>query len=157
MIEDIASKIYNARSELVRLETERQALAARKAALNSHIAKMKQSEFQTDPLLGNQCNNAYKRQKLIDIMVGVDKELLKNKELRQQWRRLAGTLEQALLENVRQFGSVQHGTRSDAAIVISIRNMRDRYLEFSADPTRINSMRLMASQFADELTDILVN
>lgn len=39
----------------------------------------------------------------------------------------------------------------DSALV----SLRDKYLNFAEDHTRINSMRMMAAQFANELTSIM--
>ena len=33
--------------------------------------------------------------------------------------------------------------------------LRDHYLDFAKDPTRVNSMRIMAAQFADKLTELV--
>lgn len=36
-----------------------------------------------------------------------------------------------------------------------IKELRDKWMMFSEDQTRVNSMRIMASQFSRELTEIL--
>jgi hypothetical protein len=40
-------------------------------------------------------------------------------------------------------------------IMKDIERLQSRYSEFASDPTRVSSMRLMASQFSEELGSIL--
>ena len=47
--------------------------------------------------------------------------------------------------------SLGSGLQADPSLVDSIKRIRDRYLAFSQDATRVSSMRIMASQFAEEL------
>jgi hypothetical protein len=155
MSEDVASKIYKARREIDRLEDEKKSFVKRKAALNNHIAKMKEKEMLGEAQLDYQRKVAGKRKTLKEIMDEVDKRLSEIKKEQKQWRALSMSLESAVLENIRKFGSIYHDGISESAIADRLKNLRDKYMEFSADFTRVNSMRLMAAQFSDEITDIL--
>lgn len=50
-------------------------------------------------------------------------------------------------------GAGPHGWATE--VRAALRDMRDRYQAFASDQTRVSSMRIMASEFAEELTRLL--
>jgi hypothetical protein len=55
---------------------------------------------------------------------------------------------------MRENGNVW-GIPTDSPIRKEIVYLCDKYLNFAEDQTRVNSMRIMAAQFANELTEII--
>ena len=89
------------------------------------------------------------QKKTKEKILSIEKELMPiNRELRQWY-----AMEDEIRANVSM--NMPMPVINDTDITGKLRSLRDKYLAFSEDHTRINSMRLMASGFASELTDIL--
>lgn len=58
-----------------------------------------------------------------------------------------------LKENINN--ELENINNNDPGIINKIKNLKNKYIEFSGDNTRVASMRLMASQFIEELERII--
>ena len=59
-----------------------------------------------------------------------------------------------LQERQRELGGVVDSDAADT-VATQLVEMRNRWIAFAEDHTRVNSMRMMAAQFARELTDVI--
>lgn len=59
-----------------------------------------------------------------------------------------------LIRNLNREG-LENGNQNAKSILDEIHKLKNKYIEFSSDSSRISSMRLMASQFIDDLENII--
>jgi hypothetical protein len=114
------------------------------SAINGRIrsgGRLPQQEY-----AGHCRRQTWLKQQILDI----EKLLGPLKAEKVRWRLLR---EEINVESGMPFKS--HNREQNPAVREEIVKLRSRYLSFAEDHTRVNSMRLMAGEFASELTRIL--
>jgi len=78
----------------------------------------------------------------------IEKEIIPIKKEIRKWEAIKEEMEPV-------FADRTPASITNPDILRSLTDLRDRYIEFSGDNTRVNSMRLMAGDFASEITSII--
>jgi hypothetical protein len=155
MTAQLANDIKEARSRISDLERQRVKLASRKNSLLGQLSKIKRCLNQNNNMMQNEFNDYYhKKLSIGNEIVECDKIIRATKQEQQRWRMIADSLEKQAISEIRENGNI-FAVASDSPVRKEIVYLCDKYMNFAEDHTRVNSMRLMAAQFANELTEIL--
>lgn len=126
------------------IEAELAKMTAKVKASNSYMTRLSPAEYRHVQLT---------RAKLVNKLTYIDKQLtpikseLRQLHLEEDMIRAACADEMKFDDRPEKLVVVDHTTR--------IKLIRDKWQNFASDPTRIASMRLMASHIVDDLTSIL--
>ena len=151
-MENFAEDIVTAAAEVEKLKSRADEVRKRKAKIENELQginyrfKAKKTRFDTDEYRG-----LIKRQMQLKVMLNdVITEIDPIKAEIRKWAMLETEARARMYKDQPQITvSVDQGIKDK---VIAIRN---KYLEFSEDGTRISSMRLMASEIANDLTKLI--
>lgn len=147
-----AVEIYHARKKIKHAEESREMLKQRLRLLQQRCTEIRQ--LITD---GCESNN------LARGLVSVQEEIRQTQsslnllkiEIKTQ-SAVAHNFEQSLLEDVRKNGNLMQQIDMPTVFVKKdLHKLEEKYQGFASDHTRVNSMRLMASRFAEEIRDVI--
>lgn len=152
---DIATEIKEARSRIADFERQRVKIAARSNSLRTQLGKIKRRLHQAPEQTHVEFEEYYRKKlSIIEELSQCEKTATAIKAEQQRWRMIADSVERHALDEMRQKGNI-FGVATDSPVRQEIEYLCNKYLNFAEDQTRVNSMRIMAAQFANELTDIL--
>ena len=140
-----------AEKELDKLQQIRAPLAERKASLESTMTGLN-GRVRGRLLLRDEYLSIVKKQDEVKALIKkTDKELVKvNQDIRQWYR---------IYDQLRIQGRTEVITTSprasDVDVIAKIKEIRDKYLAFSEDQTRISSMRIVAANVTSDLTSLI--
>lgn len=122
------------------LEKEKSELVNKKSQITSNLLKLKNTiRTRMQRLPQNEYNSICKKQEILG----------------QKQREIEKKLS-AIKVKLRQKDVLIHSNDNEPFdINLRIIELKNKYMDFSSDNTRVNSMRLLASQFAQELDEIL--
>jgi len=137
--------------EIVRLKERQAEIGKRQAALQNELTTMN-GRVRGRTLPAAEYKHICARQKKVKQEISALQE--QAGVLKSEIRRWAA-LEEEFRHEARRQGPRDNMPSMDPSVLSELRIMRDHYLNFSEDGTRISSMRLMASEFASKLTKLL--
>lgn len=125
------------------MEAELAQLAARVRSSNSHRARLTPEEYRQ--ICGRQSTLKRKIAELEVEMSPISAEI----------RALCAHEDVIRASHGLQIGGTREYSSGDADVVQRVIAIRDEWQQFAGDQTRVNSMRIMAAQFAEDLTAAL--
>ena len=153
----LANDLYSVKTAIADLKEKCGALSIRKRTLESELATLNGRIRDTKYRLPRaEYETVIRRQKKIkEQFVAIEKE---REPLNQDLKRWYAMEDELRVKA--NLGLTVDGVRHDTLVLESpmknkIIQLRNTHLQFAEDSTRISSMRLMAAQFANELTEIL--
>ena len=122
------------------LEKERNELVNRKGEIVSQLMKLKKQVRGRGQILPqNEYNSICSKQE----------------RLRQEQRIIENKLSNLNLKMKQKNIFIFKNNENTSKIELLLINLKNKYMDFSSDNTRVNSMRLIASQFAQEIDEII--
>lgn len=153
----LANDLYSVKTAIADLKEKCGVLAIRKRTLEIELTTLNNRIRGTKYRLPKvEYENVVRRQKKIkEQFLEIEKE---REPLNQELKRWYAMEDELRVKA--NIGLTVDGIRQDTVVMESpIKNkiiqLRNTHLQFAEDNTRISSMRLMAAQFANELTEIL--
>lgn len=132
---DIQRSIIDMQAKRSALGTKKQHIQAELNKLKGMLPHFKQGDLTFDDIVK-------RRKELTAEVIEIDKDISDLKHFIKK--------RQALKEEVKTLEAPEM-----KAVQADLTALRDRYLKFAADKTRISSMRQMSAEFAEELTLVL--
>lgn len=153
MTRKLAEELYSAQIEVAQALRKRDHISTARAALQAKLAKVANEIRQKGRLPPSEYRALCVRQEhLCSKLADLQAQLEPIKDEIRKWSAIENGIRAELLVSGNQ---IALPSASSDAIVRRLSALRSYYLEFAEDQTRVNSMRLMAATFANELTDIL--
>jgi hypothetical protein len=137
------SKLLRIRTEITQIEESKQPYVSRKQEIELELSKLN-SKVRTGDFskieYNTICNN---QDTLKDEKRLVDEKLIEFRDL--------------IRKKNRELDTIMHEMKRvpDEQIKETLLGLRDKYMSFASDTTRVSSMRSMASKFAEELQVVL--
>lgn len=150
---NISTELYQARNEIDKLQEQRTPLTKELQELNLKLAKLNNHVRASGRLPDLEYKGICKQQiKIKERIIQIQNSLAKITKEKREW----DSYETELRAKIAIASSlVKTHEISTNDLFEKIKQLRNEYLDFAEDQSRINSMRIMASQFANELTKIL--
>lgn len=147
--------IYEAANEIARSKEKSDQLSLQKRSIEQEIAQLTHRVRSAGGRLPDEeYRGILKKQKRCrEMMYEIEKQLVQLKAERRHWTNIETQMR--LNANLSREPSPIVFNEDADRLRKAVTGIRDIYLSFSEDPTRVNSMRLMAAQFAKELTEVL--
>lgn len=138
-LKDLEKRVFEINSARLPLIDEKRKLENEMTSLNGSIrgARTRIPDSQYQSIVSRQKGNQKKRFEIDNIL---------------------NRLKREKIELCQKIQLIEHNLSVKKPFYVlrdNLISLRDKYAEFSSDPTRVSSMRLMASQFSGELTTLL--
>ncbi len=156
MNNSLSNDMYSVKTSIADLKDKLGSLGAEQVVLQQEMSKLtarvRESRFR---LPKEEYQHITRRQRKIAERIGelgnlrepLKAELRRWYAIEDELRaKLAGQMSMSLPDKV---------SNAHPSLLVEVKQLRDFYLSFAEDNTRVSSMRLMASQFANELTKLL--
>lgn len=141
------TELKNKKSELLLrkkpIEAELSQLSNRVKSQNSHRTRLSPEEYRQ--ICGRQ---AALKKKLAQIEVDIT-------PISAEIRRLHADEDLIRADSGMQISNIVQSTGGDVDFLRKVAQIRDYWQQFAGDQTRVNSMRIMAAQFAEQLTSAI--
>lgn len=154
-IAPIAKDIYEIRGEIAAIKEKSLELSAQKREIELELNKLSSRvrNRTTSRMPPDEYKGICRRQiRCKEILLDIEKKLSVLKLERQKWADIETEL---YIKSGLRGGAAKSPQMEENESILKVTAIRNKYLAFSEDPTRVNSMRLMAAQFAKELTEVL--
>lgn len=135
---------YDIERSIIELKARKSELGARKAKLQNDVSETK--EMLRTVLQNHPTHTAliHRKKNLVAEMDEVELEIIKLKK-------------EISKRSVLKSEAVGIMDNPQSKAVVALTTMRDEYQSFASDKTRVSSMRIMASQVAERLTEVIKN
>lgn len=148
-----AADYYAAMQEINALKDKQRALADKKRAMETELSvarnRIRSARLSHDEYVGI-CR---KQNQLRTEIIKVEQALTPIKSELRHWYAIEAEMRVQVM--MRHGHSGDFRVDENAPLVDKVIALRSVYLNFAEDHTRVNSMRMMAAEFANELTKIL--
>lgn len=144
-------------SQILDLDDERGALVRQRLGIDSELTSIAVS-IRTNKQLPRDVFSRYLRRQ-DELKREANALLTRIQEINTQKKRLHVMRDQVWVSAKRDTGGEattnDHDGAQDTAVRQALRDLHKKYSEFSADPTRVASMRRMASEFCIEILSVI--
>lgn len=133
---------HDIQHSIIELQSKKSRLGLKKASIQADISKHK--EMLKYVQQGHETHNdiVAKKNELVAELNEIDLEIMRTKQDLKKRQLLKDEVSEMEQPKAKQW---------EAEITV----LRDNYLKFTKDKTRVSSLRVMAAEFADELTKLL--
>jgi len=156
-MKNIGTELYLATSEISRLKMAAETISCNKRECETKLASIRIRLKAPNAKINNkEFTQINKRaQRLRNKILQIERELIPLRNEIRDWTAVEQELQAIALTTSMQYPRPSQEQPNTHSTIKSLKILRDEYIDFSKDHTRVNSMRLMAGKFAGEISEII--